>query len=1707
MMSPDLKAAMERRRRLADATPDLPRIDTGFASPTTTTGEHPTVISPGSRTDAAASPVKSELKTVAMGADLQAIMARRRKMAGGSDDEKGQDGREKASVVAPDLSEGTSSKLRGSRSSQSHSKKPEGSPIKQDSSHSTKGGSTSFEKRASTSTSPPSRKSQNKSTKTDEEKNETSASRPSLGDTLATKSPSKSRRKKSDDSTSKSSSTSPRKPSRRLKSRAGSSDEQSVDISVASSGSSDGRNTRSSSNAAASSAASAVDSPTKRSKKKRASGSRKLSGGGTSSGEDKPSTSSSSKAHRSKKLPPTSTSSRPKATSSGEEDAPPKPVRRSRSTDNSAGDTALTKPRRSRSTRGMNEEASVSGIEEPNKEEPAKDKPVAKKEAATATAATIETGWGSDFATFGSPGSAGGAGDTAAFGSGNDAFGLQTFAATDANGSSDAFHTAFGGSPNSNDAFGNFDQAAFSSLANKSLSRSDFEGAFSPSAFESGNAFDAFGTKDSATFDSVFSSKKEIKKKPEKVWDKSPLTGKLPKRAMQQLVLRETPVFAAHFSRPPVTNPLNGNILFCCRRKSGLFLQEVDPRRGNVQISCTPVLSSDFKRKIGDKYKASAHRVDYVISLAAGLHHANGQARVRVAAILDVAVLESAQILRILAVWQWGYGAGSLSPIALQHCLAPPSSGNFIFDASSLQTADGLLFLAGASPDKGPCLFMSKPSVKETWSANFLGASGRITSMAVAGGLKRSYPYLAIGLSDGSLSIWTYDSALSAQQTKDTSASVPAKRWLFPLCRLDHTKWSDGSKASRFTLKDIGFCTGLEWLPPQPTSSSMLLLAAAFQNGLAVFNVDLPVTKVGSKPLSQGTGLSLSPLLPPIMAKRWQDKHEKSCVSWIDLGPPQGFSLAVMLLQDSRTGGAARVLFGTMALSSYRKSPVSNNGLIPFRVIASKVISAEPAMYPASLLRGLGTSRVYASSETHVIHFSLRDNNGSEALSWALSRPVASQPMGLNASGDPLYVDSEGDKDGVLHLFSIYQCDRKTSNEDEALLVRGTPLLRRWLVRTAPGDTKYTADTSELEEKKTDRGFGSEDQVSSGAVSQLICEIFHENLEGLAPLRIARCLSRSVCAIAFRDAVGHGGDGAFDASLDAKAIAFVDYSTGRTEPHITVIRARDVVFFPQNGSKEPCGLLLSEDGSRITHFEFNTKLKKCVLGSSFRPMIGVDVDKDFVECRRFFVFSGADKIVFAAVGTGTRANQSCFVIGNLVDIAALNSENFSLYLPNVCTDRICWFEDKEEIVSIIGLEADDSGYRNFATSTSSRVLILSSALQVSAEIRPTGPFSNLAPLGPFSLSYFSQNKFHYLCSLDGKLASGTFCTLPSRKHGFDHNQLVAVRPDRVLLLEHHVGSRQIELGQNPNVFLLPTATTLPALLLEPLVANAVCVGGKQNLSTPILRTVIEKFGRVTSITHGEDEGIGRFGSGLTPRTFEILDRYGLKQASSWLLTGTVSFDRGANSVVLPPWLPVAPKMMAGLNFDAFFHVISTGDQYLSDYLRSPDKNMPTTLPKQSGPAAYWCREYANQNLRNGRGSDALKLLDLAGGDATETMAVQLALSLGKDKTRDPSGFLKTVSGYSAGTFSGQASKPRVPTSIAALATLLKESVERDEPMSKEQIDRWMKPLAPSLQRKCRGPRIRQRVVGEQDLVAASGEQTDTSDPIWLTPCVEAKHVW
>ena len=117
---------------------------------------------------------------------------------------------------------------------------------------------------------------------------------------------------------------------------------------------------------------------------------------------------------------------------------------------------------------------------------------------------------------------------------------------------------------------------------------------------------------------------------------------------------------------------------------------------------------------------------------------------------------------------------------------------------------------------------------------------------------------------------------------------------------------------------DAGMCTNLEWISPEPSISSLLMLAAGFQGGIAVFHVALPFIPDESRtgcyipvPVpTQATQLGGTPQIRPFSAVRFRSLLQDVFVSWIDFGPHANPCIAILQHGKSTDDEPGRVVLG-----------------------------------------------------------------------------------------------------------------------------------------------------------------------------------------------------------------------------------------------------------------------------------------------------------------------------------------------------------------------------------------------------------------------------------------------------------------------------------------------------------------------------------------------------------------------------------------------------------------------------------------------------------------------------------------------------------------------------------------------------------------------------------------------------------------------------
>jgi hypothetical protein len=175
--------------------------------------------------------------------------------------------------------------------------------------------------------------------------------------------------------------------------------------------------------------------------------------------------------------------------------------------------------------------------------------------------------------------------------------------------------------------------------------------------------------------------------------------------------------------------------------------------------------------------------------------------------------------------------------------------------------------------------------------------------------------------------------------------------------------------------------------------------------------------------------------------------------------------------------------------------------------------------------------------------------------------------------------------------------------------------------------------------------------------------------------------------------------------------------------------------------------------------------------------------------------------------------------------------------------------------------------------------------------------------------------------------------------------------------------------EDENAFVAPLACTRPLLLLKPLIANALChdlacgtnaeINGNVQIS---LRTTIEKLGRKDmTFPHCDDEGIGTHGMGIT---------------SDVILQPKIS----------PLWIPIPSKLLAATGAAMMMQVLSYGDSELAEQVRHSDcQEADGAIPRPINLSSILSEELEIYALKEGSNFDAIKLLDLAGQQSSESL--------------------------------------------------------------------------------------------------------------------------
>jgi hypothetical protein len=595
-----------------------------------------------------------------------------------------------------------------------------------------------------------------------------------------------------------------------------------------------------------------------------------------------------------------------------------------------------------------------------------------------------------------------------------------------------------------------------------------------------------------------------------------------------------------HRVASPTQNPLTGNPIICRYSDGEFCIEEIDtsPMQSPTTLMSARVVSNELSTKLSSTFGTSTRLnvigTSSVLSLAAGVHRVHGHKRVRVSALIEVAVASldaRLKLVRVVAVWKWGYNPSRGSLVALQSVLSTSGIDDetIIYDPKTLQVADGLLFLGGhkmLSQDTiEPTIFVAKPAVRDGWVSVSIEIGNKGSSVSSIAAINDTDMWIAAGYTDGRVSVWNYDTVARTNRLAQTSGqNGQPTSFLQLVCFMngesdvailsDHDCLESYDNVSTASDLQASHCTCLSWVQPSSSGISRLpLLAATFKSGVAIYHVYRSSMETDESRHAE----PLAPLAKTRYSTAKNQAHEAR-VSWFDLGPRSPPCLSVI----QSYGNTTKLNLCAVDIPWYGSSEVVEPS--PTQIHRSigilAQIESDHLANDASILpqRGAigcfyrdGSAFIYQpslsalSSNANVASVNVIDGYFS-----SLCRPVASQSLGLTTGGN-IHVNDRATsvksqyEDALLAVFTTTHCS-KVMNSNSSGIEFSQPSQRNWLLISAPGDAPVgSLIQDDLDDDNFNISYRREAE-RGGSVSDVVCELTcGENpVSGLVPERIAR---------------------------------------------------------------------------------------------------------------------------------------------------------------------------------------------------------------------------------------------------------------------------------------------------------------------------------------------------------------------------------------------------------------------------------------------------------------------------------------------------------------------------------------------------------------------------------------------------------------------------
>ena len=347
--------------------------------------------------------------------------------------------------------------------------------------------------------------------------------------------------------------------------------------------------------------------------------------------------------------------------------------------------------------------------------------------------------------------------------------------------------------------------------------------------------------------------------------------------------------------------------------------------------------------------------------------------------------------------------------------------------------------------------------------------------------------------------------------------------------------------------------------------------------------------------------------------------------------------------------------------------------------------------------------------------------------------------------------------------------------------------------------------------------------------------------------------------------------------------------------------------------------------------------------------------------------------------------------------------------------------DRETVLEVLpqtGLAAEGqkSGLAGMlAVLTSQRLLVLSPQLTLlaAAEVSSVGessPPCSLLFLGLTPLVAHPDGRVLYLCAYPGGQATAAkmrpVCSLSQTQAEAGITLIVAL-PDRLVYAAKVGVAGSVRVLMRP---LLPLEPLVLGLLAWPQLCGGTNTQEETLAVRAALQAVLERYGPLARhgvSGYGPGEGPGA-SAGATGWTCAALSDAGLFTWAAALagVGGSVHQQQQQASDALPrcPWIPVDVKAglaAQNLQWRQALREALGEDALAQAYALHPDASQSTALPPRFGRLSHLLAQLGREAQAAGQAEDALRLLDVAGDDASVVELLLLHLLGGKGKKNAP----------------------------------------------------------------------------------------------------------